>query len=145
MANYALSTAFIPADSLTFHVYPGKDASFTLYEDDGVTEAYRVKNEKRTTSLHFNQSSFSFQIEAAVGTYTNAPEQRAYQIVFHDVLQPVCFEVNGVKIKTTQTSQNSSSGKTVAVWDANRQIISVTIPRSPVTKAFEIKRIKDCQ
>jgi alpha-D-xyloside xylohydrolase len=46
MANYALSTAAIKNDSLSIHVYPGKDAAFTLYEDDGISENYLNKNEK---------------------------------------------------------------------------------------------------
>ncbi|HLA55519.1 MAG TPA: TIM-barrel domain-containing protein [Flavobacterium sp.] len=139
MANYALSTAFIAADSLTFHIYPGKNAAFTLYEDDGVTEAYKIKNEKRTTVLDFNQSAFSFHIAAAVGNYNNAPTERSYKIVFHGVSKSMCFEVDGVKIKTTQNPTEAT-----AVWDEDKKIISVTIPRTSVTKNIVIQAI-DCK
>lgn len=134
MANYALSTAFIAADSLTIHVYPGKDAAFTLYEDDGISENYRNKNEKRTTVIAFNQTSFSLHIAAAVGNYKNAPGQRAYQIVFHDLSKPVCFEVNGVKIKKEKT-----------LWDMDKKTQTIFIQRSLVKKAMLIKRISNCQ
>ena len=129
MANYALSTAFIHDDSLTIHVYPGKDAVFTLYEDDGVSEAYRNKKGKRTTAITFKQSSFALNIAAAVGSYKNAPEQRAYQIVFHGLSKPVCFEVNGKEINRQRM-----------LWDADKKAMTVFIQRSSVMKAIEIKQ-----
>jgi alpha-D-xyloside xylohydrolase len=87
MVNYALSTSAIHNDSLAIHVYPGKDAAFTLYEDDEVSEACRYKNDKRTTLIiiRFNQSSFSLQIAAAAGNYNNASGKRCYQIIFHGI------------------------------------------------------------
>lgn len=134
MANYALSTAAINGDSLSIHVYPGKDAAFILYEDDGISENYQNNNEKRTTSITFKQLSFSLHIAAAAGNYKNAPEQRAYQIVFHGLSKPVCFEANGVKIK-----------KEKMVWDADKKILTVSVSRTAVTNAIVIKRINSCQ
>jgi len=133
MANYALSTAFIANDSLTLHIYPEKNATFTLYEDDGVSENYRNKNEKRTTAITFNQSAFSLQIAAAVGNYTNSAEQRSYQIVFHGLSKPICFEANGVKIK-----------EGAMVWDENKKTLSVFTERFPVSKNLLIKSIGNC-
>jgi alpha-glucosidase (family GH31 glycosyl hydrolase) len=139
MANYTLSTAFIHNDSITFHVYPGNDAKFILYEDDGVTEAYRYKNEKRITEVNFTQSTFTFQIDAANGNFRNAPEQRAYQIIFHGFSKPELFEVNGEKIKTMQLDQSLSAEETKAIWDAKKKIITVIIPRLSFTKSIVIK------
>lgn len=138
MANYALSTAFIAADNLILHVYPGNDASFELYEDDGISEAYQTANEKRKTVFNFSQSAFLLHIAAAVGNYKNAPDQRSYQLVFHGISKPVDFEVNGVRIKTMQSA---TSREATAVWDEKGKTITVTIPRSPVTKTFVVKRI----
>jgi alpha-D-xyloside xylohydrolase len=134
MANYALSTAAIKNDSLTLHIYPGKDATFTLYEDDGVSEAYQNKNEKRTTAIVFKQSPFSLHIAAVVGNYRNASGQRAYQLVFHGLSKPVCFDVNGVKIK-----------KEDMYWDAEKKILTISIHRSSVSKAIMLKRKEGCQ
>lgn len=65
----------------------------------GVHKKFRTKNEKRTTAISFTQSSFSLNIEAANGNYKNAVPERSYQIVFHGLSKPVCFEVNGKKNK----------------------------------------------
>jgi alpha-glucosidase len=67
MEPYALSTAFIPNDSLTIHVYKGADGSFELIEYDGQTEAY-TKGESRFTRMHFDDQKFSFRCEAANGS-----------------------------------------------------------------------------
>lgn len=145
MAKFALSTAFIAADSLTVHVYPGKDASFTLYEDDGITEAYKYNNEKRTTVITFSQSVFSLQISAAAGTFANAPDQRAYEIVFHDVSKTSCFELNGVKLKTETSVPKQNSKQDFAQWDEKSRTLSVSIPRTAVSKSITIKRLDDCR
>jgi alpha-D-xyloside xylohydrolase len=127
MANFALSTAFIPADSLNIHVYTGKDGSFNLYEDDGITEAYRDKNEKRITAIHFQQSTLALTIDAAKGTYANAPVERAYEIIFHGLSKPVSLEVNGVKAK--------------AIWNADKKTLSVLVPKTSVAKELIVKKV----
>jgi alpha-glucosidase (family GH31 glycosyl hydrolase) len=51
MAPFAKSTFFIPKDTLFVHVYTGANGSFQLYEDDGVTEKFRTKNEFRRSAF----------------------------------------------------------------------------------------------
>ncbi len=130
MANFALSTAFIAADSLTIHVYPGKDATFTLYEDDGITENYKTKTGKRNTAIHFTQSSFTLTIAAAAGNYNGAAAQRAYQVVFHGLSKPINFEINGAKVKPGSTT-----------WNSNDKTQTIFVPRSSVTKSVSLKKI----
>jgi alpha-glucosidase (family GH31 glycosyl hydrolase) len=145
MVNYALSISAISNDSLIIHVYPGKDAAFELYEDDGVSENYRIKNEKRTTNIIFEQTPFLLKIESVIGNFYNASEQRVYQIIFHDILNPIYFEVNGKKIESFQTQQKPSAKDGISFWDANKKTLSLIIPRSSVTKTHIIKRIESCQ
>lgn len=128
MAPYALSTAFIPNDSLTIHVYPGKDAIFTMYEDDGVTENYKNKKEKQTTAINFKQSSFSLNISPVTGHYTKAAKLRAYQVVFHGLSKPLCLALNGVKIKNESL-----------LWDADKKTLTISIEHFPVSKSLVLK------
>lgn len=131
MAPFASSTAFIPKDSLIIHVYPGKDAAFTLYDDDGVSESHRTSNARRTTKMTFAQSTLSLTIAPSVGTYELAPEQRAYVIVVHGLPAPVCFEVDGVPAP----SKNSA-------WDADRKLASVSITKRPVARSLEVRAVR---
>ncbi len=43
------NTSELPGGSLTVQIYPGKNATFTLFEDDGETTGYRSGETRRTT------------------------------------------------------------------------------------------------
>jgi alpha-D-xyloside xylohydrolase len=143
MAPYTQSTAFMRGDSLTLHVYTGGDAAFTLYEDDGVSEAYRNTNEKRITTVTFTQAALSLQIAAAVGAYAHAPLERAYQIVFHGLSKPILLSVNGTTITPAQAGQQGTAGNEEALWEADKKILSVFVRRSTVAKSMVIQRVAD--
>jgi alpha-glucosidase len=49
LAPVLLHTAQLPGGPLELQVYPGKDATFTLVEDDGLTTAYLKGQVRRTT------------------------------------------------------------------------------------------------
>ncbi|MFA5832775.1 MAG: TIM-barrel domain-containing protein [Bacteroidota bacterium] len=145
MGKYAVSTAFLNKDSLTLQVYTGNDASYVLYEDDGVTERYRSNNENRTTEIRFTQSDFSLNIGASVGNYTNAPKRRALQIEFHGVQQSKCIALNGVKLKSFQTEKAASAAKQGVVWNKKKNTLSVFLKSFSVTEPIVISSIKNCQ
>lgn len=136
MYNFALSTAFIHEDSLDIHIYPGKDATFMLYEDDGNSENY-LKNEKRSTTIRFYQSKYSLEIGAASGTYKNAPASRRYKIEFHGSLKPFNVEVNGTRFKPVQ-KQILEKG---VLWDEKKKILTVYIPRTSVSTKLTIRKL----
>ncbi|MCA0445617.1 MAG: DUF5110 domain-containing protein [Bacteroidetes bacterium] len=128
MTNFALSTGSLPADSLTIHIYTGKNGSFTLYEDDGLTEGYRHK-EKRTTEITFNQDQMSVTVLPANGTYKNAPAQKAWTFVFHGFKKPVSFSVNGKKTKTN--------------WDPVRKFLSLSAGSFSVLEDIEVVMVRE--
>jgi alpha-glucosidase (family GH31 glycosyl hydrolase) len=142
MANFALSTAFIPNDSLTLRVYTGKDGRFTLYEDDGISEAYRTINESRTTDIAYDQATASLRIAPAIGRYAKAASERAYRIDFHGFAQRACIEVNGIKFPAFKTEQDAMRAGEGAVW--NGSVASVFIKRLPVTTELLVKAIQGC-
>ncbi len=136
MVNYAQSTAFIHDDSLTLHVYTGKDASFNLYEDDGYTENYSSGNEQRNTAINFNQATFTLNIFPVQGSFKNASKERRYIVEFHGSDKPFNVSVNGVVFKT-MGNQKQEKG---VLWSEKNKILTVIIPRSPVTMKLTIKR-----
>ncbi|MBN8704764.1 MAG: glycoside hydrolase family 31 protein [Bacteroidetes bacterium] len=123
MTNFALSTGALPADSLTIHIYTGRNGLFTLYEDDGLSEGYRHK-EKRTTEITFNQDHMSVTVSPANGTYKNAPAQKAWTFVFHGFKKPVSFSVNGKKVKTN--------------WDPVKKTLSLSAGSFSVLESIEV-------
>jgi alpha-D-xyloside xylohydrolase len=65
-------------DIASVRVYPGADASFTLFSDDGNTYAYE-KGVGSITTLHWNEATHQFRHEGAVAW--SAPDKSIVQIV----------------------------------------------------------------
>lgn len=80
--HYAPSTFFQHADTLVLDVYSGKNGSYDLVEDDGVTELYQT-GQKRVTKIFYSEKAHSITITAAKGTYAKAPASRRYEVRLH--------------------------------------------------------------
>ncbi|MBO5199249.1 MAG: DUF5110 domain-containing protein [Lachnospiraceae bacterium] len=61
--------------------YPGESGSFTLYEDDGVTEAYKNGSWLKTELSYISQDGrVTLEIHPEGKGYEGMPEQREYTI-----------------------------------------------------------------
>jgi alpha-glucosidase (family GH31 glycosyl hydrolase) len=139
MAPFAKSTFFIPKDNLLVHAYTGADGSpFQLYEDDGVSEKYRTKDESRVTELRFTQQDLAVEIGASKGTYAGAPASRSYQVVYHGLSAAVDLYVNGTAISAYASQASVPAGKDGAVWDAAKSLLNVYLAARPVDAALRI-------
>ena len=85
-----------PFDPLTFDIYPdlsGQPSSFTLYEDDGETRAFRdgaFARQRITVTAENGERSGGLRIDlaAAEGVYDGMPEARAYEFIVHIQARP---------------------------------------------------------
>jgi alpha-D-xyloside xylohydrolase len=137
MAPPGLSAARNPGDSLRIHVYTGKDASFTLYADDGISEGYRVSGEFQTTDISFRQAGLSLAISPAVGRYRGVPDRRTYRVDFHGLAAQQRFEVNGVRLKDYPNEAVAIAGGEGAAWNGSVQ--SVFVDSRPVNAPVIIR------
>jgi alpha-glucosidase len=104
-APYALSTFWIPKDTLILDVYTGADGSFDLYEDDDVTEYFRTQNQCSITPIQYQDGCKVLTISAANGQYSGKPQSRTYKIRFYGVNQSLPMGVNGVRLPEFATEQ----------------------------------------
>ncbi|WNV85601.1 TIM-barrel domain-containing protein [Umezawaea sp. Da 62-37] len=127
--KYAQSTAFLDKAQLEMDVYSGKDGSFTVYEDDGVTEEFRVGSAASTTELTYTDSARRVVIGHPVGTYRGAPTARRYVVRFRGLTAPVGMRVGGGAPLPAFTGESAAvlngGGQ---VWDPARKILSVVTP-----------------
>ena len=144
MAPLALSTAFVHKDSLTIHVYTGRDGSFTLYEDDGRSEYYRTRREMRTTRFAFIQSIMALDIGPAVGSYEGAPSTRVYRIEFHGLSRPVCMNVNDRVLKFVSSVEKARILGEGLVWNKEQKILSVIIKSVQENSDLLIRERDNC-
>ena len=77
MIQYATQSA----DPLEIRVYPGADASFTIYEDEGDTYNYET-GQYAQIPLTWNNAAKTLTIGARTGSYTGMPATRTFNVVF---------------------------------------------------------------
>ncbi|HEY9105943.1 MAG TPA: TIM-barrel domain-containing protein [Roseateles sp.] len=68
-----------PDAPLEVRIYPGADASFTLYDDDGETYRYE-RGERATTLLRWNEASRTLQIGARQGRFPGMVARRTLNV-----------------------------------------------------------------
>jgi alpha-glucosidase (family GH31 glycosyl hydrolase) len=70
-----------PADPLTLDIYPAGSTSYTLYEDDGISDLYISGEYARTTFTSNNTSGHEVvTIGAATGSYVGQLTARTYEL-----------------------------------------------------------------
>jgi alpha-glucosidase len=138
MAPFAKSTFFIPKDSLLVHAYTGADGTFQLFEDDGVSEKFRTKNESRETDLRFTEQDLGVEIGASKGTFSGAASSRSYQVVYHGLSASVDLYLNGVAISSYSSQASIPAGKDGSVWDADKKLLNVYVAAKPVDGTLRI-------
>ncbi|WP_305790237.1 TIM-barrel domain-containing protein [Symbioplanes lichenis] len=123
--KYAQSTAWLDKTQLELDVYTGRDGSFTVHEDDGVTSLPASS----ATELAFTDAALRVTIGHPVGTYPGAPATRRYVVRLHGLPGPVGMRINDRPILPAFTSEAAAilhgSGQ---VWDAARKLLSVVTP-----------------
>jgi alpha-D-xyloside xylohydrolase len=144
MAPPAPGTAFVPNDTLIVHVYVGADGRFRLYEDDGISEAFRMRGELRTTDIAYTQSEMRVSVGAAAGTYSGAPTQRAYRIVFHALHRPMCIAVQGTKVDFARSESEALTVGIRALWKPQSNLLVVFLGSRPVTQEITVGVVQDC-
>lgn len=84
-------------DPLILHMFAGADGEFTLYEDDGHTQA-NERGEYALTRLilHQEKESIRFIIEPVKGRFTELKESRRLDIRLHGVAKPEQVTINGI-------------------------------------------------
>eukprot|EP00055_Hartaetosiga_balthica_P010999 m.48812 g.48812 ORF g.48812 m.48812 type:complete len:884 (-) comp7416_c0_seq1:127-2778(-) len=70
-----------PSDPLEIRIYPGEDNEFTLYEDDGMTNAYKSNQEFSTITFNWINSQHSLVIQQRLGTFQGMLKTRTFLVI----------------------------------------------------------------
>ena len=82
------------ADSLTLDIYPYKNSSFNLYEDDGITRDYRKGGFAKTLIAVQADKNTQVSIHAAAGNYIGKYLKRVYLLNIHQAAAPKSVAIN---------------------------------------------------
>lgn len=88
-----------PWDNLTLRVCPGNDGEFTLYEDDGISNAY-ARGEYSEIPMTWSEKSRTLTIGARKGTYPGMLTSRKFTVQMPDgQKKTVSYTGKQVKVK----------------------------------------------
>ena len=79
-----------PDTGITLYVYTGKNASFTLYDDQNNNNDYK-SGSYSMISFNYNEKEGKLTIGEPKGTYKGMPSKRTFQIVWIDKNEPKAF------------------------------------------------------
>ncbi|MDE7345956.1 MAG: glycoside hydrolase family 31 protein [Muribaculaceae bacterium] len=95
VAEYSAASAGKP---LTIDIYPGKDATFTLYDDAGDTYDFE-KGEYTRIKMNWDDANDVLTISDAEGTYPEAPSTRKMTIRKDGKSKTITYKGKSTKIK----------------------------------------------
>ncbi|MBX3062152.1 MAG: DUF5110 domain-containing protein [Anaerolineae bacterium] len=96
LAPHLTNTREFDGSQIILNMFPGADGTFTLYEDDGTTDAYK-QGKYELTVLKLAQAdagSSTLTIAASEGYCANLPAMRSFEIHFRALCRPDRIMVN---------------------------------------------------
>jgi hypothetical protein len=118
----------LPADPLTLDIYPSGSTSYTLYEDDGISDLYITDNEFSTTLFTSNNTSGkeTVTIGASSGDYVGKLASRTYVLQINQQASAPAGVTRDGNAETQYTSQSSfSSASEGWYYDSTAKIVWV--------------------
>ena len=115
------------ADSLTLDIYPYKQSSFNMYEDDGITRDYR-KGAFAKTLIEVNAANnVQVNIHAAIGNYDGKYLQRVYLVNIHQAKAPKAIALNGQPVRMYASMNDFNKARTGSYYNPDDKAGTVYI------------------
>ena len=93
-----MSTATGDDATLDIHVYPGADASFTLYEDDGVSNDYEQGKCSRI-AFQWDDARHQLVIDKRQGSFPGMASSRTFRIHCQGQQKTITYKGKRVIVK----------------------------------------------
>jgi alpha-glucosidase (family GH31 glycosyl hydrolase) len=116
-----------PLDTLIVNVYGSGAGRFDLYEDDGISLAYR-EGQSATTAMSYATGSDGWHrltIEATQGAFAGQARSRAYELRIHGAGRPAAVTIDGREVRGWR-------------WDPGQAIAVVQLPRTPIRQRLSV-------
>lgn len=105
-------------DALHVHLFAGADGRFTLYEDDGETNAYTFGNYATTEITQaWSESEWWITIQEADGKTAVIPEQRMVTLYLHGIKEPDLLQLSVDREVMTAVTRYDAPTETLMVQD----------------------------
>ncbi|WP_040197407.1 NPCBM/NEW2 domain-containing protein [Candidatus Soleaferrea massiliensis] len=123
---------------VTLDIYPGKDASSYLYEDDGETFDYETGEYAKTDyAAQTLEGEINIQLSARTGSY--AAEDRDYYLNVHTQKEPESVAVDGVSLEKKASMQDVRDSESGYFYDFSKRVIFAKFADDTQAKDIVIK------
>ncbi|MFF7780822.1 TIM-barrel domain-containing protein [Streptomyces tanashiensis] len=111
-----------PVSTLTYDIQPRGNSSFSLYEDDGVTRAYKTGASARqqvdVTAPTSGTGDVTVSVGASTGTYTGKPASRGYEFTLRSASAPGAVRVGTTALPALTSRAAYNAAVTGWYYDA---------------------------
>ena len=116
-----------PLDTLILDVYGSGKGSFELYEDDGVSLAYRDGRHAMTPMTYATTGDgvHHLAVGPTTGTFAGQVQRRSYELHVHGVDRPSSVSVNGRRFDRWS-------------WDAGDATAVITLPAQGIRDSLRV-------
>jgi alpha-glucosidase (family GH31 glycosyl hydrolase) len=144
MANPNNNVSEINKGLRTYEIYPSENSSFTDYDDDGVTEDYKLdKGVSTLITTTVAKSDASITIETAKGGFEGLVKDKATSFVINVTAQPksITAKIGGksVKVKGAKTADEFALLESGYYYDAAPNLNKFATKGSEFEKVVMIK------
>lgn len=91
------------ADPITLYVYTGRDAQFTLYEDENVNYNYE-KGAFATIAFNYNEQTKTLSVGERKGSFPGVLAQRTFRVVWVSKDKPTAFNLEAAPARSVSYS-----------------------------------------
>ncbi|MCX6345552.1 MAG: DUF5110 domain-containing protein [Armatimonadetes bacterium] len=115
MQPYSERMATAALSALVIRCYPGESGKYTLYEDDGLTEAYKT-GKCATTELSYSKkgAEITVKIAATKGTFEGQLKEREYIIELPGTARAASATIDGKPAQTEYDAQTHTNRVKIA-------------------------------
>jgi alpha-D-xyloside xylohydrolase len=99
-----------PADPITLYVYTGRNASFSLYEDENVNYNYE-KGAFATISLNYDEGTKTLTIGERQGSFPGMVAQRTFRVVWVTKDRPTAWQPDAAAAQSVPYAGHALSVK----------------------------------
>ena len=141
LAGASISNLQDPSNELRIMLVPGEGKFETsLYEDDGVSQAYEVRYATTKLSRESTSKGLKFTVAAREGDWKDAPATRVLTIILPGFEAPAKVLVDGAEVPYSRfAAKDAAEGKLVWGYDGAELEARIYIPEAPVSKAQVIE------
>jgi len=139
LGPYVESSQFDDGSQRGVRVYCSTNATYTLYDDDGMSNGYR-SNQFATTFITaaVATNAVTVNIGAAVGSYTGEPTQRSWQVELYCTNAVSAVLADGAPLSVFTSAESLAAAGSGYYVDGAEHLLRMAIPFASITQSHVI-------